>query len=146
MELSRQELTLEDFIDGFVTYTRELKHPKLREMDIMIAYKSQRFSKPLACKELRMTADELDNFLESIRQRICLKNGSTVEEVIDGYIRLWRRLDRPDAGEWDWMSAYQRNGFDRRKTAGELGMPFKAFEMRLTRLRKKLGIKERSDR
>ncbi|MFH1230852.1 MAG: hypothetical protein V1709_05080 [Planctomycetota bacterium] len=110
----------------------------------MSTYKTQRFSKPFTCKELRMSADELDNFLDSIRQRICLKNGSTVEEVIEGYIRLWRRLDRPDNGEWDWMSAYKRNGFDRHKTAEELRIKFTAFEKKLFRLRKKLGIKERS--
>jgi hypothetical protein len=87
---------------------------------------------------------ELESFLASIRTKLGLNGQSNVEQAIDGYIRLWRRLGRPDWRDWDWLSAYQRNGFDRAATAQELGLKFKTFEMQLTRLRQRLGITARS--
>ncbi|MFH1227401.1 MAG: hypothetical protein V1701_05810 [Planctomycetota bacterium] len=146
-ELSRRELTLEDYIGGYVDYTRRLDYPDIGAMDTMAIYKSFHFSKPLTCQELGMQPYELESFLASVRAKLGLNGvASAVEQAIDGYVRLWRRLGKPDWRDWDWMSAYYRNGFDRRRTAQEQGIKYETFKTQLKQLKKKLKIKARSVR
>ena len=145
-ELSRQELTLEDFIDGYFTLKFRLQ-PSEYEIEVMVLYQSKRFSRPITCQELGLSEDEFNNILRGLKARMGMGDDKArIEDTIDGFIRLRRRLGCPDEDTREWMLVYRTKGFDRRATAEELGMKYATFKERLRQSKKDLKIKARSIR
>ncbi len=87
-----------------------------------------------------MTAEGFRAFLEGLRTELRLAQGKKLEEAIDGFVHLRRRLGCPDEPAIDWMSAYQASGFKRKETALAQGKSPEQFKKFLIARKKELGI------
>jgi len=143
-ELARRELTLEDYIDGFVTLWRRFGFPAGKILDFLIVYHTLQFSRYATIKQLGMTLRELELILEGLSNRLGLPDGATIEQSIDGFIHLWRRLGCPEGEQINWMLVYKTLGFDRKAAAAELEMTKIGFKLKLHRFKKECNIRERS--
>jgi hypothetical protein len=84
--------------------------------------------------------------LDGLSNRLGLPDGTEIEQSIDGFIHLWRRLDCPDNEQIYWMVVYKTLEFARKETAVELEITEHTFRNRLCRMKKECNIKERSVR
>jgi len=141
--LACQELTLEDYIEGFLAVRRQI-NPSQHEVDIMVVFRSRKYNRLEACRELGIKEYDLDNFCRSILDRMNLDGQVKVTDIIDGFVSLRRRLGCPDDGDLDWMITYRAHRFNRKETALDLGMASKALDKFLEREKMRLKIIARS--
>jgi len=124
-----------------------MDRPRGRELDIIREYHSQHFDLKLTCEELGIGIDEFKQALAGFRSRLGLAEDYRVEDALDGYIHLWRRLGCPTEEDGiDWMVVYRAFGFRRKQAARELGQSPEQFKKFLIGKKKELGITARSIR